>query len=156
MSHNLIIISGGQTGVDRAALDFALENTIPCGGYCPEGRKAEDGSIPSKYPLVEMESEDYRDRTGANVKSTDGTLILTWQSEPGKGSLDTIEFCKRYQKPYYVCAIADLERMDEYCDVHQWLIRNRIRRLNIAGNRESEDPGIYHKTFEALTLLFNL
>jgi hypothetical protein len=156
MPHSLIIVSGGQTGVDRAALDFALKNSIPCGGYCPKDRKAEDGPISLEYPLTELQSDQYQDRTEANVKSSDGTLILTWQAEPGKGSQETIACCNKYQKPYYVCEIEQLKNIDSFCNVHQWIIRNRIRKLNIAGNRESEDPGIYTKTLEALDLLFNL
>jgi hypothetical protein len=71
------IISGGQTGVDRAALDAALALNIPCGGWCPKGRKAEDGPIPERYPLQETSSADYRVRTEKNVTDSDGTLILT-------------------------------------------------------------------------------
>ncbi len=70
------IISGGQSGVDRAALDFCLENNIPCGGWCPKGRMAEDGRISDKYPLIETESEDYAERTRLNVENSDGTLII--------------------------------------------------------------------------------
>jgi predicted Rossmann-fold nucleotide-binding protein len=71
------IISGGQTGVDRAALDVALELGIPCGGWCPKGRLAEDGSIDLRYPLKETNSSEYRERTEKNVEDSDGTLILT-------------------------------------------------------------------------------
>jgi hypothetical protein len=70
------IISGGQTGVDRGALDAALEASFPCGGWCPKGRKAEDGPIPARYPLKEMDGPAYRLRTERNVRDSDGTLIL--------------------------------------------------------------------------------
>ena len=76
MNRNFKIVSGGQSGVDRAALDFALENKIPCGGWCPKGRLAEDGRIHHRYPLRETSSTDYRVRTQANVEDSDGTLIL--------------------------------------------------------------------------------
>src|SRR6266571_9073801 len=71
------IVSGGQTGVDRAALDVALELGIPCGGWCPRGRRAEDGIIPERYPLIETPTTAYPQRTERNVRDSDGTLVLT-------------------------------------------------------------------------------
>jgi hypothetical protein len=84
------VISGGQTGVDRAALDVALELNIPCGGWCPKGRKAEDGTIDQKYPLQETNSSDYAVRTEMNIKDRDGILILTW-GQPRCGTLLTLK-----------------------------------------------------------------
>ena len=89
------IISGGQTGVDRAALDAALEYNFPCGGWCPKGRLAEDGIISQKYPLKETESSEYEVRTKLNVRGSDGTLILTW-GKPTGGTTLTVEFAKQY------------------------------------------------------------
>jgi Circularly permutated YpsA SLOG family len=83
------IISGGQTGVDRAALDVALELGIPCGGWCPKGRRAEDGAIPDKYPVEENDSPEYPPRTARNVRAADGTLILT-RGTPDRGTALTV------------------------------------------------------------------
>ena len=71
------IVSGGQTGVDRAALDVALDLSLPCGGWCPKGRKAEDGPIAAHYPLTETPLDSYPQRTEWNVRDSDGTLVLT-------------------------------------------------------------------------------
>src|SRR3954454_8651242 len=88
------IVSGGQTGVDRAALDVALALGIPCGGWCPKGRKAEDGPIEDRYPLSETPSSDYRQRTLWNIRDSDATLILTW-GEPTGGTLLTVKECRK-------------------------------------------------------------
>ncbi|MCD6446738.1 MAG: putative molybdenum carrier protein, partial [Candidatus Marinimicrobia bacterium] len=81
------IISGGQTGADRAGLDAAMELNIPVGGWCPKGRKSEDGPIDNKYPLQETTSGDYRVRTERNVKESDGTLIFTLGKPTGGTAL---------------------------------------------------------------------
>src|ERR1051325_10056938 len=92
------IISGGQTGVDRAALDVALELEIECGGYCPKGRRSEDGIIPEKYPLTETSTREYAERTELNVKTADGTLVLI-DNQADRGTSLTIELCNRHKKP---------------------------------------------------------
>ena len=103
------ILSGGQTGVDRAALDVALELGLPCGGWCPKGRRAEDGPIPSHYPLTETPWDGYPQRTEWNVRDSDGTLILT-EGEPDRGTALTRELAARHGKP---CLVLDLtERPD--------------------------------------------
>ena len=76
------IISGGQTGVDQGALDFALDVCFECGGYCPKGRKSEMGTIPFKYPVIENDSEKYIERTRKNILASDGTLIIKDENEP--------------------------------------------------------------------------
>src|SRR6266852_5932705 len=93
------IVSGGQTGVDRAALDVALELGIPCGGWCPKGRRAEDGSIPDHYPLRETSTAFYPQRTEWNVRDSDGTLVLTL-GRPDGGTALTIELARRLPKPF--------------------------------------------------------
>ncbi|NQV02513.1 MAG: molybdenum cofactor carrier [Bacteroidia bacterium] len=147
---HLKIISGGQTGVDRAALDFAQLHGISCAGYCPEGRLAEDGRIPDSYPLRETDSSDYMERTEKNILSSDGTLILHLGPMTG-GTLYTDQFAKSGGKPLYCLDLQELIPVDRFWE---WVNLNKIRYLNIAGPRESQHPGIYRKTLEALELLF--
>jgi hypothetical protein len=132
------IISGGQTGVDRAALDVALELGIACGGWCPKGRRAEDGAIPAKYPVQENESKEYPPRTAMNVRESDGTLILT-RGKPDRGTALTLSLAKRHEKPFLV---VDLDRVADPTKARKWLSRARIKVLNVAGPRESSRPGI--------------
>lgn len=140
------IVSGGQTGVDRAALDAALALGIPCGGWCPKGRKAEDGVLDARYPLRETPSDSYAERTTWNVRDSDGTLILTRSMLTG-GTGQTLEDAKRLGKPHLV---VDLDRPLPIEAVRGWIRTNRIRVLNVAGPRESKDPGIYHAASEFL------
>jgi hypothetical protein len=137
------IISGGQTGVDRAALDVALERAIPCGGWCPKGRRAEDGRIPDRYPLEEASSSEYPVRTRMNVEDADGTLIFT-RGSPQGGTLLTLKLAKKLRKPY---TLIDLSRGGDPAAILSWLCQSRIRTLNVAGPRESEAPGIYNQVF---------
>src|SRR5246127_3342882 len=94
------IISGGQTGADRAALDLALEHNVPCGGWCPKGRKAEDGPIDSKYPLKETPSPPYLQRTEWNVRDSDATVLFSIEPTLTGGSLRTMEFAQKHGKPH--------------------------------------------------------
>jgi hypothetical protein len=132
------IISGGQTGVDRAALDVALEIGIPCGGWCPKGRRAEDGGIPARYPLVETDSTSYPVRTEMNVRDSDGTLILT-RGRPDRGTALTIGLARRFKKPFRV---VDFEGEADPGHVAAWIAENSIKVLNVAGPRESSSKGI--------------
>ena len=132
------IVSGGQTGVDRAALDVALLLDIPCGGWCPRERKAEDGTIAERYPLQETRSSDYRQRTLANVLSSDGTLILHSGRLAG-GTALTLRLAKRVRKP---CCVVDLGASPSPNDTLSWIRRYKIRVLNVAGPRESQARGI--------------
>jgi len=145
------IVSGGQTGVDRAALDVALELGIPCGGWCPKGRRAEDGPIDVRYPLKETHSTNYRIRTEKNVRESDGTLIFTWRKPKG-GTALTIKFAQKYKRPYL---IVDLSERGDPETVQEWAEANQIKVLNIAGLRESEYPGIYDRTVDFLKEVFN-
>ncbi len=133
------IISGGQTGVDRAALDAALDLGFPCGGWCPQGRLAEDGAIPDKYPLVETASPSYPVRTQRNVLESDGTLIIT-RGEPSGGTALTVEITRKLARP---CLVLDLREQLGVKPVREWLREHRIHVLNVAGPRESQPPGIY-------------
>lgn len=96
-----MLISGGQTGVDRAALDFAMAMKIPCSGWCPAGRRAEDGPIADCYPLLEASSELYQQRTRLNVRDSDATLIIA-DSSPSNGTRLTIEYCQKMRKPFHI------------------------------------------------------
>jgi hypothetical protein len=146
------IISGGQTGVDRAALDAALEMGFPCGGWCPKGRRAEDGRIPDHYPLEETSSSDYRLRTRMNVEDSDGTLILTW-GPPVGGTALTLKLARRLHKPFFV---VDLIHREDASTVLEWGKENDIRILNLAGPREGEAPGIYAQTLSFLREVLGL
>ena len=140
------IISGGQTGVDRAALDVALELGMPCGGWCPKGRRAEDGLIPAHYPLQETSSSDYRVRTEKNIEESDGTLILT-SGPPVGGTALTLKLAKQHHKPYFV---VDLVHGGNGARVQEWGRARKIRILNVAGPREGEAPGIYDRAVSFL------
>lgn len=136
------VVSGGQTGVDRAALDAALALGIPCGGYVPKGRLAEDGPLPYRYPMTESESSEYRVRTELNIVHSDATLILH-RGEIFGGTLLTLELCKKHAK--LVLAV-DLEVGMEKAAVEKikaFLAKEKLSVLNIAGPRESNSPGIY-------------
>ncbi len=132
------IISGGQTGVDRAALDVALERGLPCGGWCPQGRRAEDGAIPERYPLRETPTPAYPQRTEWNVRDADGTLVLT-RGWPRGGTALTVELAGRLHKPLLV---VDLDGPPPPGWVHAWIRDQHIRIMNVAGPRASECPGI--------------
>ncbi len=130
------IVSGGQTGVDRAALDVAIYLGIEHGGWCPAGRFAEDGLIPEIYRLRETESSDYAERTERNVIDSDGTLILFWKAISG-GSQLTERLARKHRRP---CLAIDLSQLAEVEDVQRWLAQSAIAVLNIAGPRESSAP----------------
>lgn len=148
------IISGGQTGVDRAALDTAMELAIPHGGWVPRGRKAEDGVIPRKYKLKETRGEGYPERTVKNVLDSDGTLIISHGALTG-GSAVTLETAERHGRP---CFHADLLTSDVFHTtglVKEWIERFGIKVLNVAGPRASQDPAIYEKAGQFLKTLFS-
>jgi predicted Rossmann fold nucleotide-binding protein DprA/Smf involved in DNA uptake len=145
------IVSGGQTGVDRAALDAALALGMSCGGWCPLGRKAEDGLIPACYPLQETPGEAYEQRTRWNVRDSDGTLVLT-EGEPSGGTALTIEVARAWGRPLLML---DLNARPAPADAAHWLFVNRIRVLNVAGPRESQAPGIQRRAYEFLENLLD-
>src|SRR3990172_5973691 len=133
------IVSGGQTGVDRAALDAAMALGIPHGGWCPRGRLAEDGTIPSCYDLSETDSSDYAVRTERNVLDSDATLILS-RGCPAGGTERTLRLARRHGKPHLV---VDLDRPGDLDEIRRWLAEHRPAALNVAGPRESQSPGIH-------------
>src|SRR2546421_5781800 len=133
------IVSGGQTGVDRAALDVARKLGLPCGGWCPEGRKAEDGPLSATYMLDETPTANYEQRTKWNVRDSDGTLVLT-RGRPSEGTAFTIEVAERLGKP---CLVLDLLDRPSVATVREWANAHAVRVLNVAGPRESICSGIY-------------
>ena len=135
--------------MDRAALDVAFELQIPCGGWCPKGRLAEDGVIPDKYPLRETKSELYEERTRKNIVNSDGTSILV-RGHPAGGTAYTIEVALTLGKPLWIVDLSQAFSLDDLVD---WLERNSITVLNVAGPRESGAPGIYE---EAKKILFQI
>ena len=140
MSWKVVIISGGQTGADRAGLDFAIKHNIPHGGWCPKGRKALDGPLDEKYKLKETPSDDYPERTEWNVRDTDATVVFTFAEKPTGGSRKTLTLAKKLKKPCLhlhrgILGIPD--KLIAFLDKHY------VRRLNIAGSRESKEPGLY-------------
>lgn len=132
------IISGGQTGVDRASLDVAIELGIAHGGWCPLGRLAEDGRIPDRYLLRETDSPDYADRTERNVLDSDATLIL-FRGRCSGGTELTRWHAVRHGRPHLA---VNLESAMQAADIRRWLDENRVETLNVAGPRESYNPGI--------------
>jgi len=140
------IVSGGQTGVDRAALDVALQLGIPCGGWCPKGRLAEDGEIPARYPLQETPSSKYQVRTDWNIRDSDATMILNLGELEGGTALTEI-LASGYGSP---CIVLDLEADQDMEQLYAWLKENMVSTLNIAGPRASKRPNAYRLTVELL------
>lgn len=147
------IISGGQTGADRAAMDFALRNGIEIGGYVPHGRMAEDGPINERYRgLTETVSSDPAVRTELNVLAAEATLVFSHGSLSG-GSLLTLEFARRHGRPFFHADLQN-ERSGVVRSVTAWLDSLRPTTLNVAGPRSSEDSAIYDAVYEFLEELF--
>ncbi len=152
MSPVLKVVSGGQTGVDRAALDAARAAGLPCGGWCPRGRLAEDGPIDPGYPLVETPGADYAQRTEWNVRDSDGTLVVSG-GRPTGGTALTMTLARRHGKPLRV---VDLSRDPSPGEVWRWIEARAITVLNVAGPRESQRPGIGREAHAFLERLFGL
>ncbi len=136
------IISGGQTGADRAALDWAIKRGTPHGGWCPKGRKAEDGTIDQRYHLVETPTDDYSLRTEWNVRDSDATAVFSIAKELLGGSLLTFALAEKYNKPVIHLCKQD-ERANHAHALRSFIDRFGISVLNIAGPRESNEPGVY-------------
>jgi hypothetical protein len=142
----LKIVSGGQTGVDRAALDVALAMGLDTGGWCPRGRRALDGRIPERYTLRETPSSHYSQRTEWNVRDSDATLILT-RGTPSGGTRLTLDLARRYGRPVRV---VDLALPPPVSEVRDWLRGNGVHVLNVAGPREEGAPGIRRQAADYL------
>ncbi|MCX7009312.1 MAG: putative molybdenum carrier protein [Kiritimatiellaeota bacterium] len=138
----LTILSGGQTGVDRAALDAALAAGVPCGGWCPAGRLDENGVIPARYPLRVLSGGDFAARTLKNVQDSDGTAIIFFGRTEG-GTEQTRLFCLAEKKPHLLLDAAALTPPRAVALLGKFIVRHRIRRLNVAGPRASKEPRAY-------------
>jgi len=148
------IVSGGQTGVDIAALDAAIKLGIPHGGWCPKGRLAELGTvIPKKYQLKETASPDFDVRTRLNIRDSDGTLIVAPKdlSKITDGTILTINEVKKIQKPYL---LLDISKEIDPMVIKKWIKSNDIEVLNIAGPRESQSKGIYKLSYSLFVQTF--
>ena len=138
MSWDIIIISGGQTGADRASLDWAIKHSVPHGGWCPKGRRADDGALDAKYQLKETPSEEYLERIEWNVRDADATVVFTLAAKATGGSQKTISLAKKLKKPclHLHCGIlAVSEKLVLFMEKHgvrrlMWL--DHLSRKNLA------------------------
>ncbi len=147
------IVSGGQTGADRGALDAALALGLDCGGWCPRGRRAEDGRIPDRYPLRETDSSDYAVRTERNVLDSDGTVLVT-RGAPTGGSALTRTLARRHDRPL-LCIDLDAETATAAAErLAAWLTAEKVAVLNVAGTRESGCPGLAEDVRQLIELTF--
>ena len=144
------IVSGGQTGVDRAALDVAIHLEIEHGGWCPKGRLAEDGEIESRYALKETSSPEYAVRTEKNVIDSDGTLIL-FRGKMRGGTLLTSKLAGKHRRPCLEIDLADSFNVEDFLD---WFKNSNLSVLNVAGPRASSDDEIYKDAQKCLISLF--
>lgn len=140
---DLFIVSGGQTGADRAALDFAIRHGLAHGGWCPEGRRAEDGPIDEIYQLQETTSEKYGQRTRWNVRDADATLLVTISAELSGGTGLTAQVAERLGKPWLHVARESTSNHGEVGQIiREFLHEHQVRRLNVAGPRASQEPAV--------------
>ena len=146
----LKIVSGGQTGADRAALDAALQTGTECGGWCPEGRLAEDGTILPRYPLSELKGAGYKERTLQNVIDSDGTVIIYFDTLSG-GTEQTLLFCLNQKKPYLLIDATELSPELAVERIHKFVAGNSIATLNIAGPRASSEALAYAYTLKVMS-----
>ena len=147
------IISGGQTGADRAALDFAIKMDLPHGGWVPKGRLAEDGPIPVRYHLTEMPSKSQPKRTERNVVESDGTLIVSHGKLKG-GSQYTLDMAVMHSRPWLHIDLNETTILEAAQQVIDWTLSNMIETLNVAGPRESKDPMIYRAVYDLLQTIY--
>jgi hypothetical protein len=137
VNDEFIVMSGGQTGADRAGLDWAIAHGVAHGGWCPKGRKTEDGVVPPQYHLTETPSSAYLQRTEWNVRDSDATLIFTLTDRLDGGSKRTADFAERLGKPWLHVRPGVHPKF-----IARFLQRNSVKKLNVAGKRESSAPGI--------------
>ena len=149
------IISGGQTGAERAALDAALKWQIPHGGWLPKGRKTESGPLPNKYQLKELPTESYPKRTEQNVIDSDGTVIISHGELTG-GSEYTSKMAIKHDRPWLHVDLNTINMFNAAKKIYSWIKQHRINTLNVSGARYSKDPYIYQGTMELLVTVFHM
>jgi hypothetical protein len=149
------IISGGQTGVDRAALDAAIKLSIAHGGWIPQGRLTESGPLPPEYQLKETRSPGYAERTEKNVLDADGTLIISRGPLTG-GSEYTREMAVKHQRPWLHIDLAHQAAFQAATLINNWILNKKIEILNVAGPRASKDPKIYNDTLNIIESTYYL
>jgi predicted Rossmann fold nucleotide-binding protein DprA/Smf involved in DNA uptake len=147
------IISGGQTGVDRAALDVALQHGIACGGWCPAGRLDEIDTIPARYPMQELRQGGFAERTRQNVSESDGTVIV-YDRQLGGGSAETVRFCRELNRPHELIDSSIVSAETAADLIRVFLAKHQIDILNIAGPRQSQWPAGYDYVLRTLERLF--
>jgi hypothetical protein len=145
------IISGGQTGVDRAALDVALKRGIDCGGWCPGGRLDEFGRIPDRYPVKELEHGSFAERTLQNVRNSDGSLIIYLEQLRG-GTQFTLQCCRELKRPHKLIGAEKKSAEEAAKSIVDFVCERKIDILNVAGPRQSEWPGGYDYAFRVLEI----
>lgn len=146
------IISGGQTGADRAALDAAIDAGFPCGGWCPEGRKADDGPIPDRYPVEELAGAGYRKRTIRNLQDSDGTAIFGF-GEPVGGTALTLAQCIRLQRPHQLIDAGQMSSAHAAEILVAFIEQNQVGVLNVAGPSERRTAEAYDYVLQVITTL---
>lgn len=151
----LKIISGGQTGVDRAALDVALAHGIECGGWCPAGRLDEFGKIPERYPVQELQSGGYTERTLQNAKDSDGTVVI-YSGELYGGTEQTVRFCCDLKRPHQLIDASKISAEGAANLVGDFFHENNLSILNVAGPRQSEWPEGYDYASRVLDILLRV
>jgi hypothetical protein len=144
------IISGGQTGADQAALDTAIRWNIPHGGWLPRGRLTEAGRLPDRYQMQEMPTDSYAARTERNVIDSDGTLIIS-HGPLTDGSKYTKEMAQKHNRPFLHIDLNETDIPNAARHVYNWIADTRIKTLNTAGSRASNDPSIYQSVVHLLT-----
>jgi len=149
------IISGGQTGVDRAALDIALKHGIECGGSCPTGRLDEFGRIPAQYPVQELPVGGFTERTLQNVKDSDGTLII-YPGKLGGGTEQTVRFSIEQRRPHQLIDASRISAEDAAKLIAGFVRNHKIEILNVAGPRQCEWAEAYDYTFHTLDIFLTL
>ena len=148
------IISGGQTGADRAALDSAIKHGIPHGGWIPKGRLAKDGSLSVKYKLKEMPTSSYPAQTEQNVIDSDGTLIISHGKRGGGADL-TQKLAIKHGRPWlHIDLNQKKDHTDAAAKIKEWIVQEEIEVIHVAGPRASKDPHIYNKVMEILELVY--
>ena len=147
----LKIISGAQTGVDRGALNAALAHSIPCGGWCPEDRRAEDGIIAPHYPVIPLPNAGYRKRTRQNVQDSDATVIIYYaQIQLSSGTALTLKTCLEKYKPFLLIDVQTVAPAIAGQNIARFVQQHHIRVLNFGGPRQSSVPMIEHYTEQAV------